>query len=158
MLQALANSSVVTDPTKLQIVNNGGPADIQALVLGLGQISSSKTAFTAMLSSGVQLISKPSNLNVPPWQMAFSFQLLDSKGNPLVGPANVTFQPCQTNFASCAESNIPQSLNSNSFAIGSGTYNLQASYSDHTDGINTYTTTGSQVTWTIQYPSLTLTK
>jgi hypothetical protein len=69
VLQALANSSVVTDPTKLQIVNNGGPADIQALVHGLGGISSSKTARMARLSSGVLLISKPSDLNVPPWQM-----------------------------------------------------------------------------------------
>jgi hypothetical protein len=69
VLKALSNASVVTDPTKLQIVNNGGPADIQALVLGLGQISSSKTALTAKLSSGVLLISKPSDLNVPPWQM-----------------------------------------------------------------------------------------
>jgi hypothetical protein len=69
VLKALANASVVTDPTKLQIVNNGGPADIQALVRGLGKISSSKTALTARLSSGVLLISKASDLNVPPWQM-----------------------------------------------------------------------------------------
>src|SRR5450631_879975 len=61
VLQALANSSVVTDPTKLQIVNNGGPADIQALVHGLGGISSSKTARMTRLSSGVLLISKPSD-------------------------------------------------------------------------------------------------
>jgi hypothetical protein len=39
VLKALANASAVTDPTKLQIVNNGGPADIQALVDGLGKIS-----------------------------------------------------------------------------------------------------------------------
>ncbi|MBZ5609381.1 MAG: deoxyribonuclease II family protein [Acidobacteriia bacterium] len=69
VLKALANASVVTDPAKLQIVNNGGPADIQELVRGLGKISSSKTATLATLSSGVQLISKPSDLNVPPWQM-----------------------------------------------------------------------------------------
>ena len=35
LLRALANASVVTDPAKVQIVNNGGPADIQALVSGL---------------------------------------------------------------------------------------------------------------------------
>ena len=69
VLKALANASVVTDPAKLQIVNNGGPADIQALVNGLGKVSKSKTATTATLSSGVLLISKPSDLNVPPWQM-----------------------------------------------------------------------------------------
>jgi len=69
VLKALANASVVTDPTKLQIVNNGGPADIQALVSGLGKISSSETPTIARLSSGVVLISKPSDLNVPPWQM-----------------------------------------------------------------------------------------
>jgi len=68
-LNALANASVVTDPTKLQIVNNGGPADIQGLVNGLGKISRSKTATRATLSSGVLLLSKPSDLNVPPWQM-----------------------------------------------------------------------------------------
>jgi hypothetical protein len=69
VLKALANASVVTDPAKLQIVNNGGPADIQALVNGLGKISKSKTAAVATLSSGVLLISKPSDMNVPPWQM-----------------------------------------------------------------------------------------
>jgi hypothetical protein len=69
VLNALANASVVTDPTKLQIVNNGGPTDIQALVKGLGKNSKSKTATEATLSSGVLLLSKPSDLNVPPWQM-----------------------------------------------------------------------------------------
>jgi hypothetical protein len=60
---------VVTDPAKLQIVKNGGPADIQALVKGLGNTSPSKTATKDTLSSGVVLISKPSKLLVPPWQM-----------------------------------------------------------------------------------------
>jgi hypothetical protein len=69
VLHALGNSSVVTDPAKLQIVNNGGPVDIQELVRGLGTRSKSKTALMATLSSGVLLISKPSELNVPPWQM-----------------------------------------------------------------------------------------
>jgi hypothetical protein len=69
VLAALANSSVVTDPANLQIVNNGGPSDIQQLVQDLGSISKSKTPSMAALSSGVVLISKPSNLNVPPWQM-----------------------------------------------------------------------------------------
>jgi hypothetical protein len=75
VLRALANASVVTDPAKLQIVNNGGPEDIQSLVNNLGEVSNlgnasrSKTATKAMLSSGVLLISKPSDLHVPPWQM-----------------------------------------------------------------------------------------
>jgi len=69
VLHALANSSVVTNPAKLQIVNNGGPADIQALVHTLGKVSKSRTATEVTLSTGVLLISKPSDLNVPPWQM-----------------------------------------------------------------------------------------
>jgi hypothetical protein len=69
ILKALENASAVTDPAKPQIVNNGGPADIQALVKGLGKISKSKIATKDKLSSGVVLISKPSNLHVPPWQM-----------------------------------------------------------------------------------------
>jgi hypothetical protein len=69
VLKALNNASVVTDPTKPQIVKNGGPADIQALVKSLGGVSASTTETNVKLSSGVILISKPSNLNVPPWQM-----------------------------------------------------------------------------------------
>lgn len=69
VLKALANASVVTDPAKPQIVNNGGPADIQALVRGLGAISRSKSATKAVLSTGIVLISKPSDLHVPAWQM-----------------------------------------------------------------------------------------
>ena len=69
VLKALENASVATDPAKPQIVNNGGPADIQALVKVLGKVSKSKTATKDKLSSGVVLISKPSGLHVPPWQM-----------------------------------------------------------------------------------------
>jgi len=69
VLEALGNASVVTDPTKRQIAHNGGPADIQTLVKGLGKVSSSHTATKERLSSGVVLISKPSHLSVPPWQM-----------------------------------------------------------------------------------------
>ena len=80
MLTALANASVVTDPSNLQIVSNGGPADIQAAVKKLGgKVSSSKTATKDKLSSGVFLISKPPNLQVPPWQLVSS--MLD--GQPL---------------------------------------------------------------------------
>jgi len=69
VLTALHNASVVTDLKNPQLVNNGGPADIQALVAGLGTKSDSKTYTKDTLSNGVELISKPSRLNVPPWQM-----------------------------------------------------------------------------------------
>lgn len=68
VLTALQNASVVTDPANPELVNNGGPAEIQTLVASLGTKSTS-TAFTKeTLSTGVALISKPSKLNVPPWQ------------------------------------------------------------------------------------------
>lgn len=69
VLKALANASVATNLSKPEIVNNGGPADIQALVNALGKESKSKDVVIATLSSGVKLISKPSALAVPPWQM-----------------------------------------------------------------------------------------
>ena len=72
VLHALRNASVGTDPENPQIASNGGPADIQSLVTQLGRKSSSTTATRATLSSGVQLISKPSKLHVPPWQMVSS--------------------------------------------------------------------------------------
>jgi hypothetical protein len=68
-LKALGNASVVTDTDNPQIVNNGGPTDIQQLVKKLGVKSDSTTFTKARLSTGVELISKPSRLNVPPWQM-----------------------------------------------------------------------------------------
>jgi deoxyribonuclease II/SH3 domain-containing protein len=69
VLTALRNASVVTDPTNPQIVNNGGSTDVQALVNTLGTQSASSAPTTATLSGGVELISKPSGLHVPPWQM-----------------------------------------------------------------------------------------
>ncbi len=69
VLGALKNASVVTVPTNPQIVNNGGPADVQSLVSSLGTQSSSTTPTKDALSTGVTLISKPSALAVPPWQM-----------------------------------------------------------------------------------------
>lgn len=69
VLRAMQNASVVTDPKIPQIVRNGGPVEIQALVNGLGKLSASKKATTAVLSSGVTLVSKPSDLIVPPWQL-----------------------------------------------------------------------------------------
>ncbi|MEI9990562.1 MAG: deoxyribonuclease II family protein [Rhizomicrobium sp.] len=69
VLQALANASVVTHVSEAQIVNSGGPSDITALVATLGKKSKATTVIKATLSSGVVLISKPSNMNVPPWQL-----------------------------------------------------------------------------------------
>jgi hypothetical protein len=69
VLQALENASVVTDTTKPQIVNNGGPQEISTLVGNLGKVSTSKNVAQFQLSSGVVLISKASGLHVPPWQM-----------------------------------------------------------------------------------------
>ncbi|MGB8771997.1 MAG: deoxyribonuclease II family protein [Candidatus Korobacteraceae bacterium] len=69
VLMALNNASVVTDPKNPQLVNNGGPADVQKLVATLGVKSASTAYSTSQLSTGVELISKPSALHVPPWQM-----------------------------------------------------------------------------------------
>lgn len=72
VLNGLANASVVTDPANKQVVNNGGPSDIQALVNSLGKKSNSDALVKGTFSTGVQFISKPSKLNVPPWQMVSS--------------------------------------------------------------------------------------
>jgi hypothetical protein len=72
VLQALANASVATAPKAKpikQIVKNGGPTDVQDAVNKLGVLASSNKATIVTLSSGVRLLSKPSNLLVPPWQM-----------------------------------------------------------------------------------------
>lgn len=72
VLNGLANASVVTDPSKIQVVSNGGPADIRAAVSSLGVKSTSDGVTKTTLSSGVILISKSSKLHVPPWQMVSS--------------------------------------------------------------------------------------
>jgi hypothetical protein len=72
VLTALHNASVVTDTDTVQIVKNGGPADVSAAVAKLGVKSTSTTFTHDTLSAGVQLISKPSALHVPPWQMVSS--------------------------------------------------------------------------------------
>ncbi|MFN7997934.1 MAG: deoxyribonuclease II family protein [Bryobacteraceae bacterium] len=73
VLGALQNASVVTDPKNPQVARLGGPPDIQQLAKSLGVKSKSKAAIMEELSTGVDLISKPSGLNVPPWQMVSSF-------------------------------------------------------------------------------------
>jgi hypothetical protein len=51
------------------VSNNGGPVDIQKLVIALGKKSDGSVHHRVRLSQDVELISKPSHLNVPPWQM-----------------------------------------------------------------------------------------
>ena len=68
VLHAMQNASVVTDVSNPSLVNNGGPADIQALVATLGTVSDSAAFTDETLSTGVELISKPAKLRVPPWQ------------------------------------------------------------------------------------------
>ncbi|HEY9133191.1 MAG TPA: deoxyribonuclease II family protein [Dyella sp.] len=69
VLTALGNASVATDPSNRQIVSNGGPSDVQSLVAALGKQSASTQVSVDTLSTGVEMIAKPSRLNVPPWQM-----------------------------------------------------------------------------------------
>jgi len=69
VLAALGNASVATDPNNPQVVRNGGPDDAQRLVQALGRPVSVATPTNDVLSSGVRLLSKPSALRVPPWQM-----------------------------------------------------------------------------------------
>jgi hypothetical protein len=74
VLQALQRASVVTQAdagsgSQSQIIRNGSPDDIQKLVSGLGQLSKDTSVLNVTLSSGVQIIAKPPNLKVPPWQM-----------------------------------------------------------------------------------------
>jgi hypothetical protein len=83
VLDALATASVITADPALgdlapdaaaareahQLIRNGGPPDIYARVNKLGHRSKETAATVATLSSGVVLIAKPSDLNVPPWQL-----------------------------------------------------------------------------------------
>lgn len=69
VLAALANASIITDVDNEQIVRNGGPQAIQKAVGLLGGKSKSRKILRKELMSGVEVISKPSDLNVPPWQM-----------------------------------------------------------------------------------------
>jgi Deoxyribonuclease II len=70
VLTALENASVVTDTDRLELVNVGGsPKEIKDLVAKLGTRSDSTEVMEFELDSGVRLISKPSALHVPPWQM-----------------------------------------------------------------------------------------
>jgi hypothetical protein len=69
VLDALANASVVTDLANPQLARLGGPPELEQRARLLGRKSASVQVLDVMLSSGVRLISKPSALHVPPWQM-----------------------------------------------------------------------------------------
>ena len=69
VLDALTNASVVTDVTNPQLAKLGGPLALQQRAQLLGHKSKNTQILDVVLSSGVRLISKPSALNVPPWQM-----------------------------------------------------------------------------------------
>ncbi len=69
VLSALHNASVLTDPDNPVLVNNGGPAHIRTLVKCLGKKQKGKECLNEQLSNGTRLISKPSYLHVPPWQL-----------------------------------------------------------------------------------------
>lgn len=72
VLAALYNASVYTviDPDFPQLASIGErPAQIATLARRLGTRSPSTTVLDTTLSSGVRLISKPSALHVPPWQL-----------------------------------------------------------------------------------------
>jgi len=69
VLDALINASVVTDPRNPQIARLGGPPELADKARQLGKISQSVTYTDVTLSSGVRLISKASDLWVPPWQL-----------------------------------------------------------------------------------------
>jgi hypothetical protein len=72
LLKAINNASVVTSTSHLEIVNNGGPQDVQDLVNELGKESKSTETTVNTLSSGIRVISKPSLQACPPWQLVSS--------------------------------------------------------------------------------------
>lgn len=74
VLKAMQYAGVVTEhdpsaPDRDQVINNGGPSDIQAKVNDLGVLIEGTFYTKDMLSSGVQVVAKGSKLIVPPWQM-----------------------------------------------------------------------------------------
>jgi hypothetical protein len=69
VLDALIHSSVVTDPKNPQIARIGGPPELAAKASKLGRIVQATDVTDVTLSSGIRLISKASDLLVPPWQL-----------------------------------------------------------------------------------------
>jgi len=75
VLAALKTANVATDVNQLQVVSNGGPADVRAAVLELGKpprkpANGERIDMTRdELSTGAILITKPPYLFAPPWQL-----------------------------------------------------------------------------------------
>ena len=80
VLKAMQTASIATSINVPQVVRNGGPPDVRDAVMALGKTPSSKDKFPIMQeplsikinNKPVVLIAKPSNVNVPPWQMVSS--------------------------------------------------------------------------------------
>jgi hypothetical protein len=69
ILGALRHAHVVTSLDHPQLVNCGGPVDVQAAVQALAEQPEGNDVTVETLSSGVQLICKPAKMAVPPWQL-----------------------------------------------------------------------------------------
>lgn len=77
VLHAMQVASVATSTKVTQVVNNGGPKEVRDAVLLLGKTPAKSDKFEIVHqqlsikvnNKPVVLIAKPSNLNVPPWQM-----------------------------------------------------------------------------------------
>lgn len=69
VLIGLANASIVTKPSDLQVFHSGGPSKLRVLAHQLGHESSSTEIMKETLSTGVIFISKPSKVHVPVWQL-----------------------------------------------------------------------------------------
>ena len=89
VLDALKNAGVATDPSNGQIARLGGPKDIRDRAEALGvkpkRVPDKKKTdpdmkiTQASLAPDVMLISKPPNLNVPPWQMVSALLASESE-------------------------------------------------------------------------------
>jgi hypothetical protein len=69
VLKALKNAGILTNIDNDQLVRNGGPEEIQALVRDIKSKTSGNAYTNDTLTSNVTVISKPAALWVPPWQM-----------------------------------------------------------------------------------------
>jgi Deoxyribonuclease II len=69
VLAGLANASVGTSLAQPSLVQNGGPAHLQALVKKLGTQTTGHACTLTTLSTGIQFLAKPSGLQAPPWQL-----------------------------------------------------------------------------------------
>lgn len=85
VLEALENASVVTNVRNDTIVNVAAePSELRIIAMRLGIQHRGTEVTDVVLSSGVRLLSKPSRLRVPPWQLVSA--MLTAPGAPN-GPA-----------------------------------------------------------------------